>query len=251
MLWLVLSGITAVIGAGYSLAAGGTPAIGATVGLVLGGSLMALELFVLQRRPGEALRQLPLPIYILISTVLWVVIISICVELVPALMELDEPDDEPDDDPTAFGQDLAFALLVSLVLNTGLRIGALVGPRFLFNFLVGRYHRPLHEDRVFMFLDLADSTQLAEELGDLRAQSLIRQFFFDIASPIAAHGGETHRYIGGEVVATSGPSWRRDARGTRRALAPCPGSEWACTAGRWSPARSVIRSGRSSISETP
>ena len=33
-------------------------------------------------------------------------------------------------------------------------------------------------------------------------QSLIGRFFFDIAQPIAEYGGETHRYIGDEVVVT-------------------------------------------------
>jgi len=69
-------------------------------------------------------------------------------------------------------------------------------------FLFGRYHRPKRESRVFIFLDLADSTQLAEQLGDLEVQSLISRFFFDIAQPVNRHRGETHRYIGDEVVIT-------------------------------------------------
>ena len=53
-----------------------------------------------------------------------------------------------------------------------------------------------------MFLDIADSTRLSEALGDVRVQSLIGRFFFDIADPIAENGGETHRYIGDEIVVT-------------------------------------------------
>ncbi len=75
----------------------------------------------------------------------------------------------------------------------------MVGGRVLFNFLLGRYNRPLREERVFMFLDLAGSTPLAEKMGDLAIHSLIGRFFFDIARPIAEHQGETHRYIGDEV----------------------------------------------------
>ena len=63
-----------------------------------------------------------------------------------------------------------------------------------------------------MFLDVADSTKLAEQLGDEQVQSLIGRFFFDIATPIAHYGGETHRYIGDEVVVT----WTL-ARGQRQA----------------------------------
>ena len=60
----------------------------------------------------------------------------------------------------------------------------------------------MRENRVSCFLDIADSTRLSEELGDVRVQSLIGRFFFDIAGPIAENGGETHRYIGDEIVVT-------------------------------------------------
>jgi adenylate cyclase len=43
---------------------------------------------------------------------------------------------------------------------------------------------------------------LAVPLGDVQVQSLISRFFFDIAEPIAQFRGETHRYIGDEVVVT-------------------------------------------------
>lgn len=78
----------------------------------------------------------------------------------------------------------------------------LVGPRVLGNFLLGRYHTPLKEERIFLFLDIADSTKLAEQLGDVEAQKRISRFFFDIAAPITQCGGETHRYIGDEIVVT-------------------------------------------------
>jgi class 3 adenylate cyclase len=97
---------------------------------------------------------------------------------------------------------MAFSMGVAFLLNFFGRIRSLVGDRVLLNFLLGRYHRPLREERVFLFLDLAHSTMLSEKLGDLRVQSLIGRFFFDIARPISEYGGETHRYIGDEVVVT-------------------------------------------------
>ncbi len=41
---------------------------------------------------------------------------------------------------------------------------------------------------------------LSEKLGDIRVQSLIGRFFFDIARPISEYEGETHRYIGDEIL---------------------------------------------------
>lgn len=200
--WMTLSALAAAIGAGYSIVAGGSPEIGASVGFAIGGSLIGLELFVIQRPVGEPLRQLPLPLYILATAAIWAVIIGIFVESIPALIEYDEPDDVFDDDPTSLTQDMVFSFSVALLLNVTIRVSALIGPRVLLNFLLGRYYRPLREERVFMFLDIADSTRLAEELGDIEVQNLIRRFFFDIARPIDANGGETHRYIGDEIVVT-------------------------------------------------
>ena len=53
-----------------------------------------------------------------------------------------------------------------------------------------------------MFLDLVGSTRLAEKLGEVRVQDLITRFFFDIDSPIVAHGGEVHAYVGDAAIIT-------------------------------------------------
>ena len=58
-----------------------------------------------------------------------------------------------------------------------------------------------------MFLDLADSTQLAEAMGELKVHDLITRFFFDIEAPIKVHGGAVHAYVGDEVIVT----WPLDA----------------------------------------
>lgn len=36
----------------------------------------------------------------------------------------------------------------------------------MWNMITGRYHRPRKERRIYMFLDIKDSTALAERLGD-------------------------------------------------------------------------------------
>ena len=40
-------------------------------------------------------------------------------------------------------------------------LSRLIEPRVLVNFVLGRYHRPIREERIFMFLDLVGSTRLA------------------------------------------------------------------------------------------
>jgi class 3 adenylate cyclase len=51
-----------------------------------------------------------------------------------------------------------------------------------------------------MFLDIAGSTALAEQLGEVRVHDLITRFFSDIDGPIADYGGEVQAYVGDEVI---------------------------------------------------
>jgi adenylate cyclase len=197
---LVTGLIASGVGLGYARIIGGTDSIGVTIGFSIGLSLSAFELFYVQGQYGARLRGLPLPLYVLITTLCWAIILCVLLMSVPYLMQGYTYGARYT--ASTFRQDFLFALAVSLVFNSGLRLRALVGGRVLLNFLLGRYNRPVREERVFMFLDLADSTPLAEKMGDLAVQSLIGRFFFDIARPIAEHHGETHRYIGDEVVVT-------------------------------------------------
>lgn len=66
--------------------------------------------------------------------------------------------------------------------------------------LIGRYHHPTEEHRIFLFIDLVDSTALARQLGDLGVQRLLTRFFFDMGQPVAENGGEIHAYIGDEAI---------------------------------------------------
>lgn len=198
--WFLIS-ITAIpIGIIYSALIGGDLRIGATIGWFIAAGITGLEMFFVQRKPGEPLRRLPLPLYIGVTSLMWLVIISVGLQLIPALYL--GPSYFAGYAAGDFVRDLLFAFGISLVNNSIYRIRSLVGPRVFTRFLLGRYHRPKREQRVFMFLDMANSTQLSEQLGDLQVQSLISRFFFDIAQPVARHRGETHRYIGDEVVVT-------------------------------------------------
>jgi adenylate cyclase len=45
------------------------------------------------------------------------------------------------------------------------QMSAMAGPRVLVNLLLGKYHHPKIETRIFMFLDMEGSTTIAERLG--------------------------------------------------------------------------------------
>ncbi len=95
-----------------------------------------------------------------------------------------------------------YILAVATTILIAIQIAQVIGPRILGNMLIGRYHVPVEEKRIFLFIDLAGSTMLARQLGDLGVQRLLTRFFFDLGQPVAEHGGEIHAYIGDEVIVT-------------------------------------------------
>ncbi|MDX2246475.1 MAG: response regulator [Bacteroidia bacterium] len=54
--------------------------------------------------------------------------------------------------------------------------------------------------RVFMFLDIKSSTEIADTLGHFRYFSLLNDFFGDISESISEWKGEIYQYVGDEVV---------------------------------------------------
>ncbi|HRK20428.1 MAG TPA: adenylate/guanylate cyclase domain-containing protein [Fimbriimonadaceae bacterium] len=77
-----------------------------------------------------------------------------------------------------------------------------LGPGVLGKWLRGYYHVPREEERIFMFLDMKDSTTLAERLGNLEFSALVRDFFNDLTLPVLQTKAEVSHYIGDEAVLT-------------------------------------------------
>ena len=212
-----------VLGSAYAALVGGDKLFGAIVGAVIALPIAAFEVFVVQGRVGERLRQLPLWGIIAITTGVWIVSIVVGILVLPPLIVPDDlhPDRYTDSyDEGAFLQDAIFCFVVAVIINFSMRIHSLVGVRVLLNFLLGRYYRPLREHQVFMFIDFIDARGMSKRLGDIPAHSLIATAFFDIDRPIGEFGGEIHRYIADELVVT----WplqqaTRDARCVNCALA--------------------------------
>ncbi len=89
---------------------------------------------------------------------------------------------------------IAFLTILSLQVNDN------YGQGVFKNMLLGRYHQPKQEDRIFMFLDIKSSTRIAEQVGNIQYFKLLSKFFSDISSPVLEYGGEIYQYVGDEVV---------------------------------------------------
>ncbi len=80
-----------------------------------------------------------------------------------------------------------------------LEISEYFGEGRLLKFLTGKYHSPVEENRLFMFIDITGSTTIAEKLGHQKYFSFLNDFFFDVTNPIIYNHGEVYQYVGDEI----------------------------------------------------
>ena len=81
-----------------------------------------------------------------------------------------------------------------------LHINEKFGQGVLLNFLLGKYHRPKEDNRIFMFMDLKSSTTIAEKLGHIKYSQLIQDCYFDLTDIVINHQAKIYQYVGDEVV---------------------------------------------------
>lgn len=94
-----------------------------------------------------------------------------------------------------------YVLVVDLFMIMLRQVNLLLGENKLMLLLMGKFYTPREEERVFMFLDLQSSTQLAEKLGHIRYSKLIQDCFNDLGV-VAENEAEIYQYVGDEVVLT-------------------------------------------------
>jgi adenylate cyclase len=97
----------------------------------------------------------------------------------------------------------SFAVMFALFI---LHISEKLGQGVLFNYVLGKYHKPKEETRIFMFLDLTSSSTYAEKLGHIKYSRLIQDCFFDLTEVVNKYNVQIYQYVGDEVVLT----WQKD-----------------------------------------
>ncbi len=109
-------------------------------------------------------------------------------------------------DPTHKGLWIAIVFSVVCVILANLIIGIanIIGPRAFLNFVTGRYHSPIEENRFVLFVDIAGSTGLAERLGGVGFHRLLDRTFRLLTLAVVDYRGEVLDYVGDEVIVT----WR-------------------------------------------
>ncbi len=97
-------------------------------------------------------------------------------------------------------RDFLLVVAMAFVVQFVMQARRLIGGRTLTYFLLGRYARPTHENRIFVLADIKGSTTITERLGDQKALELITGFFLDIDPAIKRHRGVIHNYVGDEII---------------------------------------------------
>src|SRR6478736_49092 len=93
-----------------------------------------------------------------------------------------------------------YAALVIIVSLFYAEVSESLGPGVLANFFKGKYHTPVLEERIYMFLDMKSSTTIAENLGHVRYFEMLREYYADISGSIIKYSGEIYQYVGDEVI---------------------------------------------------
>jgi class 3 adenylate cyclase len=171
------------------------------IGLALAGWFAYFVFSSNPRSPlGAALRRSPLAVELVVKATAMTGVLIATAILLQFVLYGALPDAHWRTDSLPLIVAIAFGL--SVLAGLMIEAGRLIGGRTLVSFLLGTYHRPIREHRIVMFLDIAGSTALAEQMGELRVHDLITRFFFDIDKPIAEHQGAVHAYVGDEVIVT-------------------------------------------------
>jgi adenylate cyclase len=177
---------------------------GARNGMMVAGLLAAADVFYVQAPRGAWLRRLPFGRAVLIRAVLLTAVIVLSLAFNRLIFGLLYGFERSGLDYFALPllRDTVIVFVIFLAISEFLQMRRVIGGRTLNALLLGRYHRPVSEHRVFLLIDIKGSTALAERLGDERAHAFITSIFFDIDQPILEHGGEVYTYLGDGLIAS-------------------------------------------------
>ncbi len=93
----------------------------------------------------------------------------------------------------------SYVTVVSFLFGFFKQVDRKFGPGNLWKLLIGMYHHPREEERIFMFLDLEASTTHAERLGHVKFSRLIQDCFIDL-SVVIDHYSQVYQYVGDEAI---------------------------------------------------
>jgi adenylate cyclase len=200
-----LAVIAAMIGAVYSYfdttASGGAAlqgvARGILAGALIGGICSSFDAFVLQA-PGAPLSRAPFLLSVAVKSLVYLAVFLLSIAASQFLV----PDPRGGRWVHIERGDILFCFGMMFVVSFLFEVNSLLGQNVLLSFATGRYHRPRVEQRIFLMIDMKNSTAVGERLGEVDFHRLLNRFIGDLTGSIVLRGGEIHKYVGDELIAT-------------------------------------------------
>jgi adenylate cyclase len=181
-----------------ALARGRPVAYGVMDAILVGTGVGLFEQFYVQSLRGRWFRNIHPLLSILIYTVVVAILFVVAVNITHLLLYHWYPSPVPYSRlPFILPIIIAFSVIGIVVM----RAVHFIGIETLFHLMIGTYHRPVVEQKILVFIDINNSTGLAEKLGALKIKSFVGKFLFDISKPITDFGGEIYLYKGDGLIA--------------------------------------------------
>jgi adenylate cyclase len=91
-------------------------------------------------------------------------------------------------------------LLLYIITLLLLEINEKYSPGVFTDIFTGKYFKPREEKRIILFIDLKDSTPIAEKLGHKKYFFFIRDFIHHVSLALLEYDGLIYQYVGDEIV---------------------------------------------------
>lgn len=187
--------------------------VGATIGFILGLLSALLELYVFAR----GAKRLKFIWLLTIRSILYFLLITIIIFNVAVVAQMYQHDaayvDTIKDDfiqEYLFGGRFLTAVIITLTfvfsVNFVRMISRKMGQGMLISYILGTYYTPVHQTRIFMFVNLVESKKIVPELGSHGLHSFLNDLFYDLTVPIVRNSGIIYEYIEDLIVI----SWAMD-----------------------------------------
>ncbi len=111
-------------------------------------------------------------------------------------------------------QKILYWLILIVVTQLIIEINEKYSPGVFLDILLGKYVNPKTENRIVVFIDLSDSTTIAEKLGHTQYFKFIREFIYHVSNALIEYDGRIYQYVGDEIVV----SWMYSEKNIKRCL---------------------------------
>ena len=172
---------------------------GIAYGVLISVSVGGIELFVLEGPMRDWLGGLSFAASLMVRSAIYATVIRHHPGVAAGRADRRTP---PEMNGRPFWSSFVYSAILSVAMNLVLAISNIIGPRALLNFVTGRYHSPVEENRFVLFVDIAGSTGLAERLGGVGIHRFLDRTFRLLTVAVVDYRGEVLNYVGDEVIVT-------------------------------------------------